>query len=130
FWTNHKYKLLSAGLLMFSYLMVGFYFGSINIFELLGHVPLVWPMFSMKTFFFTFTDLAVALFLPFLTSIKQTPKHTFFKGITLISSISYSLYLVHPIVNGLILHFFKGYNNAFMFTAMWVCSIAGAYVLY
>lgn len=129
-WKTYKKQLLVAGLLLFSYLMAGFYWGTINVFDFLSRTPVTWPMFSLKTYFFTLVDLSVAMAIPFISSIKIKQTNSFGKTVMFVSTISYSLYLVHPIINGLALHFFKGASPIFMFTSMWTFSILGAYVLH
>ena len=85
FWKNQKNKIAFVGGLVVIFLFVG-----VGYFRILIETnPFFWNVLYLPL-----TSVTFALFLPFLSQLKST-SIWFSKGITFISLISYSIYLLH-----------------------------------
>jgi peptidoglycan/LPS O-acetylase OafA/YrhL len=69
----------------------------------------------MNVFYFSTFSFAILLLLPFLSTYKKTNRRLLFKVVTVISIISYSMYLIHySLVINIIMPFATKYINAFI----------------
>jgi peptidoglycan/LPS O-acetylase OafA/YrhL len=130
FWIKNKNKLFVLGAILFISLLIIFYYKFILTYNNIRHENIVDVGFFMKTTFFTLIDISIALFLPFLCALKVKSSNLLGKGVTFISLISYSLYLLHPIMVTYISHFLKNRSGIIIFIGIWVASIVGAYIQY
>jgi peptidoglycan/LPS O-acetylase OafA/YrhL len=125
----YKYKGLffSTGLALFIG-VIGFFYSSG-----LLHIP--YSGFLQKTIFFTFLSVSLAALIPWMYEIKVDKISKFIWGpVTFISLISYSLYLLHPIVIIVVFIFSKKFNwnlNGYAYiTVVWVLTIVLSYLQY
>jgi len=98
FWDKSKNQLGLLGLLLAIPLSIFFYNKASSI-----HLPIPGATgVFLKTLFFTLVSITIALLLPWLYSVKVARNNFLVKAVTFISLISYSLYLLHPIVIGFV----------------------------
>ncbi|MFD1256128.1 acyltransferase family protein [Mucilaginibacter terrae] len=120
-WVKYKSLFACIGILLLSIVFVVVYndvvlnTNSLNI------------SFFSKTFLFTINSLAVALLLPFVYDIKTNSRYLTYL-VTIISLISYSIYLVHPLVIGILSKL--GLKNALGVILLWVITIIISYFQY
>lgn len=84
--------------------------------------------FFAKSFFFTFTGVGMALLFPFFYYL-ECKEGLIKRGITQISLISYSLYLVHILVKEQLPHLSLS-NSFFKFLFIWLVSLGLSYMIY
>lgn len=89
FWVNYKTKMFWASLSTFTLLYAYFIYS----FIFLGA-----EQFFLKTFFFTFISLSLALAIPFCEQIQHFSNKTVNQIILKFSLYSYSMYLIHGII--------------------------------
>jgi peptidoglycan/LPS O-acetylase OafA/YrhL len=126
---NKKTILFVFGIILFVPLMIVFYKNFIVSYDGAHEKELVDAGFFLKTMFFTAVNIAIAMLLPLIYSINIR-NNFIVNSVNFISTISYSLYLLHPIVLTLVVHFFKNTNNYMMVFLIWAVSIVGAYLQY
>jgi peptidoglycan/LPS O-acetylase OafA/YrhL len=105
FFYKYRYKMLIIAMILLSMSFYNYYADKLYIGEQ--------NSFYSKTFFFLLTSTGFALCLPFADSVKKMKKRSFSgKFITLISIISYSIYLTHYSVVLRLLRKFDHLNNS------------------
>ncbi|MBN8566658.1 MAG: acyltransferase [Flavobacteriales bacterium] len=97
FWTKIRFISAVLGCLLFGFLFVGVGFFQLTI----ETFPNFWNIIYLPL-----TSIMCLLFLPFLSEWKVNHHAFFFKTITFISKISYSIYLLHYSVLLQLLHFY------------------------
>jgi len=129
FWNKYKNTLLVLGcILLVSSFVISYYEHASNYSGQqlkAGRVDLF-----VNTAFFTLIDISIALFLPALYDMQIKKSNYFVKGVTFISVISYSLYLLHPVMITLTVHFLNDKGRMIMLIVIWLSSIIGAYLQY
>ena len=130
-WDNHKKKLFGFGILLFSALMFIFYQNFIITYDQLNAVELADSGFFLKTIFFTLLSISLAMLLPFVYNMNVvSTKGFFYKAVNFISLVSYSVYLLHPVVLSFARQILKDQNGFVKFIFVWVFSLIGAYIQY
>jgi peptidoglycan/LPS O-acetylase OafA/YrhL len=126
-WRRYTRLCLVAGLVIFTAASVWLYSGVIIIGDNDKH-------FLTKTLFFTVFSLSIALWMPWLSSVRTAPNRYIGYAITHISLVSYSLYLIHELV--MQVYFIVCYKlslpntSEVRFIGSWVVSITAATVMY
>ncbi|MBE9666864.1 acyltransferase family protein [Mucilaginibacter boryungensis] len=122
----NKYKNLffSIGLVFLLLLIVFFYYATC--------VHSTVSMNIIKaTVFFTLFSLSIALLIPFIYKLNDSNLNKIFLLIIRnISIISYSMYLLHPIIIIFVLHFFIIYNVICKILLMWILTLISGYIQY
>ncbi|MES2427558.1 MAG: acyltransferase [Bacteroidota bacterium] len=128
FWTKNKNRLFVLGtILLVSSFVISYYTSKYDF----AKQPKVGDIgFFAKTGLFTLIDISIALFLPVLCALQINKSNYLGKMVTFISLISYSLYLLHPVVIILTIHFLRNESRIIMFSVIWMSSIIGAYLQY
>ncbi|WP_299277173.1 acyltransferase [uncultured Psychroserpens sp.] len=126
FWTRYKYLFFSIGLLVF--VALNFVVPAKQIF--IEAYPFFWNVLYLPI-----NSLAITLTLPVLSQIKSAPK-VLVVPVTLISLISYSMYLIHyAVVMQLMKHFFPTEGLSSLSLIIYLISyvtitIGASYLLY
>jgi peptidoglycan/LPS O-acetylase OafA/YrhL len=125
----YKYKSLFflAGLALF--------IGAIGFFYTSGLLHIPYSGILQKTIFFTFLSVSLAALIPWMYEIKVDKISKVIWGpVTFISLISYSLYLLHPIIIIVAFILSKKFNwnlNGYAYiTVVWVLTISLSYLQY
>lgn len=125
----YKYKGLffAIGLALF--------IGVISFFYSSGLLHIPYSDILQKTVLFTFLSVSLAALIPLMYEIKVDKISKFIRGpVTFISLISYSLYLLHPIVIMVVFIFSNKFNwklNGYAYiTVVWVLTIVVSYLQY
>ena len=127
-WERQKNNLATVGVLLLALLAIELKFDFINHYDARLDTPTGPVSTFLKTLFFTLNSVGIGLCLPFFYYLKQ--KDGFYKwSITTISLISYSLYLLHPVVI-IVVGLLVGEYPAVNFVLIWVVSLVGAYWQY
>lgn len=133
FWTKNVSMLAIMGTVVFSLLMLVFYYKFILIYNMNANETADSGLF-LKTIFFTLLSFALAALIPSLIRIRANAGNLLIKAITTISLISYALYLLHPLVMMMVFISMQNkvipQNNALAFCLIWIISLGASYVLY
>lgn len=128
FWTKNKNRLFVLGVILFvSSFVISYYTSN---YDFTKQPKAGDAGFFAKTGFFTLINISIALFLPVLCALQINKSNYLGKMVTFISLISYSLYLLHPVMIILTIHFLKNESSIIMFIVIWLSSIIGAYLQY
>lgn len=127
-WNNKRYLIANIGVFSVVLLMIKFKTGFIDNYNTMTDTPIGPVNTFMKTLFFTFNSLSIALFFPVAGHIKGG-RTIYHKIIVTISLISYSLYLSHPLVIVIVNHFLKAYPYM-NFGVIWILCIIVSYIQY
>jgi len=127
FWRNHqskvnRLKIFLLGLGLF-FLIVGICVVELNYFDQFKNLSLF-----NKTFLFTYFNIGFSLIIIYFVKLKIVLHPFIKKSITLISLISYSVYLFHiPIINIMKYYFDDGW---ILFLSIWILTILCSWLIY
>ncbi|GAB3777499.1 acyltransferase [Spirosoma horti] len=127
-WNKRKNILAYISLTLLILLLIELKFDFIENYNIDANMPSGQVSRFLETFFFSFISFTLALALPFFSTLEW--KNTIGKGVIItISLISYSLYLLHPIVIVIMDYIFHTHPllNFFM---IWIVSLVGSYIQY
>jgi peptidoglycan/LPS O-acetylase OafA/YrhL len=128
FWNKNKNRLFVLGAILFvSSFVISYYTSN---YDFTKQPKAGDAGFFAKTGFFTLINISIALFLPVLCALQINKSNYLGKMVTFISLISYSLYLLHPVMIILTIHFLRNESSIIMFIVIWLSSIIGAYLQY
>jgi peptidoglycan/LPS O-acetylase OafA/YrhL len=123
---RHKTLFFLLGLIFLCVLMLMFYWGYIvqvseTTLKSTRHINIFF-----STFFFTLTSLSIALIIPFLNYVKTCRNKILLKIVTIVSEISYSIYLVHFIIIKILDRMFKT-HGPYEFILVWIFTFVLSY---
>jgi peptidoglycan/LPS O-acetylase OafA/YrhL len=124
FWKKYQSLLLITGICLFSLLSAILYYTFLQYNVLYGN-------FFINVLYFPLMSVAIALFLPFVYSLHSIKSGTIRYGVTYVSILSYSIYLIHPIFSYLIPYYFHDkLSPAIMLMLLWVLTFAASHLIY
>ena len=134
FWEKHANLMSICGLLILTGLSVYLYLNYINFSDPEYADHQIKTGQFLNTGFFTLAGVSIALMMPAVYSIKWK-LGLVTRAATLMSKISYSMYLTHFLIVLVMLHVFKRYattwyTNAVLFAAVWALTVAVSWVQY
>jgi peptidoglycan/LPS O-acetylase OafA/YrhL len=134
FWLRNVKKIALLGIILMAGLTTYFTFDYVVHFS-----PLNWDHnldagLFLETLFFTLLSLSIAMFIPYLCSMKAQNGISG-RVITFVSKISYSIYLNHLLIILALSRIFKhfanlNHSNIGLFAGIWVCTIVVSWFQY
>jgi len=129
-WEKNKKVYFTIGSLATIFLLTIFYYRFILNYDFPTEKELVDPGFFLKTLFFTLLSFSIALMIPLIYDMKDRPKNFFYKSISFLSVISYSVYLSHPFYIVLVNRYLSNQSTLIQFFTIWILTIVGSYLQY
>ena len=134
FWERHTNALFAGGLAILAILSVYLYFNYINFSDPVYADHQIKTGLFLNTAFFTLASFSIALMIPGLYRFKLK-QGLFTQAATLVSKISYSMYLTHFLIILVVLHVFKQYAtvwyiNIAVFIGVWAATVLISWLQY
>ncbi|RFZ85738.1 acyltransferase [Mucilaginibacter terrenus] len=129
-WTRYKNTLFVAGGVLFLLMMIILFQQYVVNFDFTTGLQNGEPNTFTKTLLFSLMSLSIAMMLPLLHDLQVKSNSLPVRLITFISLISYSVYLVHPLIIQFILQIVKPRNGILKVAEIWGTTILISYLQY